>query len=181
MNILTLIGRILTLPGAYVRVFWEQLTASLLALPVTDTRFLQADKNAGHIRHGEAPSLAVLAVYNLIPGLLQLILGLPIWIVGFSLLVLFWHLPGEGQTLLFAVGVATLYLGSALLSSLFPSRDDAAEFAKRVKESESTATKVFGYPIAAVLKCGALLERTGLTTIVPLLAYVTYFLVGYLQ
>ena len=51
MRIVYIIGKYLTLPGAFLRAFWEQLTCLLLGIPVENTGYLRADEMCGHIEH----------------------------------------------------------------------------------------------------------------------------------
>jgi hypothetical protein len=176
MNTLNLIARIVTIPGAYIKVFWERLFAPMLEICAENTGFLQNGAGAGHITHGGA-SLRQLMLYTLLPGAVCLVTGVPLFVFGYAFLGPFGAVPRDGGAFLFAAALAALYLGASLLANLFPTRADAKALRDGVAESKSVAVRIFGYPYALVLKVGAFCESSGLTALGIFGGLAVYFLV----
>jgi len=175
MNKLNTIARIITLPGVYIRVFWQKFFASLIGIPVLDTSFLNSTAGAGHIAHGRA-RFSQLALYCLLPGFTSYLTGLPMFILGFAFLGPFGAVPVNGGVALFIVAIFMFYLGASLLSNVYPTIEDAKELWRFTRESSSVGAKIIAYPFSLVMLIGAYCETYGVCALMYFGAALVYFL-----
>lgn len=124
MNILYLISKILTYPGAFMKGFWEHCTCRILRLPVTSRSYLLADSTCGHAVHVPAATPAKAFLLSWLPYVAQRILAYILLGASVGPLLVF-GLRGQSETYLFVAEAIALFLGVSLFCNSFPQWDDA--------------------------------------------------------
>lgn len=129
MSILYIISKIITLPGAYVKTFWEHLTCRILGIPVETTNYLHYDETLGHVEHEFAKTLPKSFLLCWLPGFINRIFGGTMLLAG-SLGIFYLGVEPvsrevEGNLWIFYVYLVLLYLGISLLCNVFPLVEDA--------------------------------------------------------
>lgn len=164
MRVLYVIGKYITLPGAFLRAFWEHLTCLLLGLPVENTGYLRADEMCGHIEH-LLPKKAVGAYFSATaPGIMGLITGLPLTIFGIINLRILGVAPVDSVQL-FIVYILILYVGVSVMCCLHPQFEVAQNLwditleKLRADETKSKVGGIFMFLPALFTYVGATLER----------------------
>ncbi|MCL1951574.1 MAG: hypothetical protein FWF60_01975 [Oscillospiraceae bacterium] len=196
MNILYLITKYFTCPGAFLKGFWEHVTCRVLKLQVTDRRYLRANERCGHAAHAPAMSPARAFLLSFLPYLPQRILG---WIfVGASAApLLLFHMHSLERNPLLPFEAVALFLGLSLLCSSFPQWEDAKrqwqlfygapeaepEVEPEVEAEPETppaglAAKIILAPCNAYFLVGAWLERHGIPVILAIAITVAALVLG---
>jgi len=154
MNILYLLTKILTYPGAFLKGFWEHVACRILKLQVTDSSYLRPNELCGHAAHTPAMSPAKAYLLSLLPYIPQRILG---WIfTGASAapLLLFGMRSREENPLL-VFQIIALFLGLSLLCNSFPQWEDAKRhwrlFYGKPTPEEDQAAQAFSEALFAAI------------------------------
>ncbi|MDR2753478.1 MAG: hypothetical protein LBB50_04130 [Oscillospiraceae bacterium] len=124
MNILYLITKMITYPGAFMKGFWEHCTCRILKIQVTDRRYLSSTKWCGHAAHAPAltPGKAFLLAW--LPYFAQRVTGLIFLGASVGPLLVF-NLRGQSDTSFFWLYVVFLFLGLSIICNSFPQWEDA--------------------------------------------------------
>ena len=166
MSIIYIIGKVLTLPGAYLKTFWEHFTCRLLGLPVETTNYITYDERLGHVEHEFPPTLPRTFLFCWLPGLVNRLLGLPMLFAG-ALGVLYLGVEpviresGE-KTWIFYIYLVLLYLGISFMCNIFPLVEDALLLWDKLYGANSKANivwKILLFIPAACMVLGAYIEQ----------------------
>ncbi len=163
MNVIYVIGKVLTFPGAFMKAMWEHFVCRIVQLPIENAAYLNLDERCGHIEHSYSASRKKNLMLCLIPGLFNLFFGLPLFLTGFSAIIYFGELPGE-NVWLFVVHCVMLYLGTSLLCNLHPMTEDSMncyELFYRGKPTNAAVRVLLFLPILC-MRIGSFFERFAL-------------------
>jgi len=130
MSLVYIIGKMITLPGTYIKTFWEHLMCRILKIPVETENYLHYDISLGHVEHEFAKTLPRSFLLCWIPGVLNKLFGIVMLMAGslgiFYLGVEPINRAASGITdWLFYAYLVLLYLGISLLCNIFPLVEDA--------------------------------------------------------
>lgn len=181
MTVLHLIIGILTFPASLLRAFLEHIFLKKEEAFVEDTNYMQPNELFGHVEHKPLRSLAKGFRAAFLPGLILFITAAILLAV--SSVQLFWLgvSPVDLQTgrvsAVFVVCAVLFYLGTSLLSRIFPTYEDTLYLWETYGEAESKAAKILLFVPVALMRMGAFLERFGLWTACIIAASVVLFLV----
>ncbi|MDR1805624.1 MAG: hypothetical protein LBQ80_02495 [Clostridium sp.] len=151
MNSLTKAAQVISFPGAYLLSFWRRLFGLILG-----------QNSAGTL---------------LLTWFANLVVALPMYLLGFAVLGAFGAVPGNGGTLFFVLAIVALYLGGSLLANKYPTPKEARELWERIKAAEHLEVKIFGYPFALLMRVGAFVQASGLAVLLYLGGMGIYFIV----
>jgi len=174
MKALYLIGKLLTFPGAYLKGLWEHAVCRLLGIPVERPAYLALDEGCGHVEHEFLECYARSFCLCLLPGLLNCLLGLPMFAAG-ALGLLYFGESFAGNAALFVLYALLLYFGFSLLANLFPLAEDALRLWDLLYRKDGTAPlilKILLFLPAACLTFGAYLEKYALNVLLLVLLLV---------
>ncbi|MDR2647002.1 MAG: hypothetical protein LBB67_02640 [Oscillospiraceae bacterium] len=184
MNIIYLISKIITSPGAFMKGFWEHITCRLLKIDLLSRGYLQNNDYCGHAEHSLAKSAPKAFLTAFLPWLFQNVLALAF--LGASVLpILVFGIRGAGESSFFWPQILFLFLGLSMLCNAYPHYDDALQnwglFYHRdallyaqgeITEEDRPAinpvppiARVLFAPINALFMLGAWLEKTGLSVL----------------
>ncbi|NLX94287.1 MAG: hypothetical protein GXZ02_10680 [Clostridiales bacterium] len=147
MSTIYVIGKIITLPGAYLKTFWEHFVCRLLGIPVETGDYLVYDERLGHVEHEFPKTLPRTFLFAWLPGLINRLLGIPMFFAGALGIVYLGVEPiiresGE-KTWIFFVYLVLLYLGISLLCNIFPLVEDALLLWDKLYGKNSSANIVW--------------------------------------
>lgn len=125
MNILYLITKIITYPGAYLKGVWEHLACRMLRLPVRGRFYLQGNEWCGHAEHEPAMTPAKAFLLSFIPFVLQCVFGAVFLGASAGPLLIFGLRGGEIVWFLFFLEIVCLFLGISMACNAFPQWTDA--------------------------------------------------------
>ncbi|MBQ3151250.1 MAG: hypothetical protein IJB86_08415 [Clostridia bacterium] len=166
MTVLYLISKLVTFPAVMVRAFYEHILLKLLRIPVEKASYLQFNEMFGHTEHDLTKTLSASVWFCCIPGLLQVLLAVPMMAASFLQLYVLSVTPTDPQTgsvsIMFAVCIILRVFGIWLLCNVFPLYEDALNLWEKATQANGFA-KVVALPIAAIVRAGAFLERFGIT------------------
>lgn len=158
MMILYVITKYITFPGALLRCFWEQFMCKLGKVPIENNKCLQTNEMCGHIEH-EIISENVKSFFNaFIPGLMTFILGVVCFVPALINLCLL----DVQTTLVKIVSYILLYVAVSMLTNVFPGYEDSLVMWENYKQL-GTGLKILFAPGAAIMYCGAFLEKYTIT------------------
>jgi hypothetical protein len=171
MNIIYMIGKFITLPGTYIKTFWEHFTCRILGLPVETADYLHYDETLGHVDHEFAGTKPKSFLLCWLPGLVNKILGVPMLFAG-SLGILYLGVEpvvretGD-KTWLFYVYLVLLYLGISLLCNIFPLVEDALLMWEKIYGADGAhiVWKIILFIPAVCMVAGSYLERYSITVL----------------
>lgn len=184
MSTIYVIGKVITLPGAYIKTFWEHFVCRLLGIPVETRDYLTYDESLGHVEHEFPKTLPRTFLFCWLPGLANRLLGVPMFFAG-ALGILFLGVEpiiresGE-KTWIFYVYLVLLYLGIALLSNIFPLVEDALLLWERLYGANSTANIVWKILLFIPTVCmvlGSYLEQYSINILLAVIFVLTGLLV----
>lgn len=158
MKIISLIVKIITLPGAVLHTFFEHMSCRFCKILVDDASAIRFDEMLSHVDHQLVRRRAASFDICFIPFLINLILGFMLLCNGSTMILYSGHYENVFNWI-------SLYLGFALCCNLFPQREDVLMLKENVygKNSKSKiAVKIIIAPFYAVFRIGNLLEDTGL-------------------
>lgn len=164
MTVIAIIIKFITLPGAYLKGFFEQVMCKICGCYVESDGYLRMDAACGHVDHipaekrGKAFSVAVF------PGCVTFLFGIILWVSGLGALALLKIRPSDNVTM-FVIYVILAYLGFSLLNNVFPMPEDAHTnwsllFGKG--NSAGFVAKVLLFIPSAINFAGAYAERFGI-------------------
>lgn len=163
MTTLYVIIKLLTLPGTYVKAFFEHVACRVYEVLIEDGRYLPANEMCGHIEHELIKRRGISFGVCFFPFIFNLLIGLIFVSVG-SMNV---YYVGEFFTKAGFVNIVNflfLWCGISFLTNLFPSVEDALTLKDLIYSKETNIfLKIIASPVFAVLYCGAYLERYGIT------------------
>ena len=157
MSIIYVIVKTLTLPGAVLHAFFEHMVCRSARIIVEDERVLQFNEMLSHVDHQlikrKGPSFDIC----FIPFFMNLFLGFLTLCYG-STTIIYFGKYGD------IFGWICLYLGIALLTSLFPQIEDVMMLKENyLVNNDKKISKVFVTPLYWIFSVGARLEKWGLT------------------
>lgn len=172
MSILYLISKIITLPGAYIKAFWEHLTCRILRIPVENTKYMHYDEAFGHIEHEFAEGKAKSFLLCWLPGLVNALFGFVMLFAGY--IGIFYLGVGPvnietGKTAwIFYIYLVMLYLGLALLCNLFPLVEDAVNMWDKIygKDGMHIVWKIILFIPSIIIYAGAYIEKFGINIVI---------------
>lgn len=164
-----LIGKILTFPGAYLKCFFEHITARAFSVPTEDNAYLRLTDGCGHMEHDNIDGPWRNFLYAWLPGVFNFIVGLPFFLAGYSGLFLLKIPFAETSRLMFIVYCILFYVGFSMLANVFPLMEDSLALWQSVYEKGSDAkmiTKIVLAIPSAIIAAGAFLEKYALNILV---------------
>lgn len=168
MSILYSITKALTFPGAYLKAFFEHLFCRILHIPVENAQYLSFTLSSGHVEHEPVAKAGKSFWFTVFPGLLNCIIGLPMFAVGFTSLIVFSH-SYTSSNWLFFVYLLLLYFGLSCLCNLFPFYEDALDtWDLVIRGKTNIVVKILAFLPALCLRIGAFLESKGITLLLLL-------------
>lgn len=173
MNVIYVISKYITVIGSVLKGFWEHLICRMLAIPVQDARYLQANDLCGHVEHDFTKTKAKTFFLCFLPSVMNLIFGWEMVAAGF--LGLF-KIGVSATSLIFYVYIALLYIGVSLLNNTAPLYEDALNNWELIygKESKSNIfVKIFAFIPSVWFIVDAWLEKNAIN----LLAYIVAIVV----
>ncbi|MEI6577839.1 MAG: hypothetical protein WCN92_00065 [Eubacteriales bacterium] len=181
MSIVYIISKIITLPGAYVKTFWEHLMCRLLGLPVETTNYLHYDEALGHVEHEFAKTLPRSFLFCWVPGFINRIFGIVMLFAGslgiFYLGVGPINLQTGVTSWIFYVYLVLLYFGISLLCNIFPLVEDALLLWDKLygENGANIVWKILLFIPSVCMLAGAYIERFGIN----ILLAVGFVVAGY--
>lgn len=173
MTIVYIISKLLTLPGAYIKAFWEHLTCRVLRTPVENGKYIRLNEVCGHVDHQLTKSKAKSFLICFLPAIPNFIFSVAMFFTGFVNLCLLdvrtVDYATQTKVTFFAVYIVLLYLGSTLLCNMFPLYEDALNMWDMLYHYEGGAHivwKIILFLPAVAIVAGAWLERFGLTVLI---------------
>jgi len=173
-----LISKFVTLPGAFLKGFWEHLACRLLGITVKNANYLPADFHCGHVQNAPASSPAQSFFLALLPYLAQRVLGW-IFIAAAAPPLLLFGVRSAQESHFFFLYLVALYFGLSLLCNSFPSWAQMQQQWKLFygeSSQASRAAKILLAPCNVWFFLGAWLEKTGIFTLVLFGAVITSWL-----
>ncbi len=172
MNILYVITRFITFPGALVRAMWEHLVCRVCGVPVEDNRTFRNDELCSHIEHDLMPNargaFAVCFVPAFMNGLLALFLA---WAPVLGLFA--FEMTGTASRI---INIVAYWFALSLFVNSFPSIEDALNMKEKVYKNGNIFQKIFYTPGFLGCIAGAYLERY-LVSFVASVGVLVYLLV----
>lgn len=168
-TVIYLIGKLLTLPGAYLKGFFEHVTARALSIPVENNPYIRLTDGCGHMEHDNIYGEWKNFLFTWLPGVFNFIIGLPFFLAGYSGLFLLKIPFADKSQLMFIVYCILYYIGFSMLASVFPLWDDAVALWQSIYSKDSGASMaakiVLAIP-AAIIVAGSFLEKYALNILV---------------
>ena len=157
MNIIYIIVKILTLPGAVIHAFFEHMVCRSAKIIVEDERVIQFNEMLSHVDHQlikrKGPSFDIC----FIPFFMNFLLGFLVLSYGATGIIYF-----ARYTDVFAW--VCLYLGISLLTNIFPQIEDVMMIKENYfDKTNKKISKILVTPWYGIFWLGARLERWGLT------------------
>lgn len=169
MTTVYVIVKYITIAGTFLKAFFEHITCRVYEVLVEDGRYLPATEMCGHIEHEFIKTRKVSFGVCFFPFLFNLILGLIFTSLGSMnvyFLGEFYFKSGFPHLLNFFY----LYLGISLLTNLFPQMEDALTLKELIYNKDTNLfIKIIAAPVFAILYCGVVLEKYGITFITSIL------------
>ena len=156
MRVINVIVKILTLSGAFLKGFWEQLFCKIMGAPVENKKIFQWNEMAGHIEHEPFPTAAKSFWFCFLSGLMVFLAGVIIAVPGLVAL----YLGSTGMIKI--LGLLCLANAAVMFTNIFPSIEDALMMWEKFKTMK-TGAKIFLAPAAAIMYVGAYAETWGIT------------------
>ena len=195
MTVIYVITKVLTLPGAITKAFFEQIMCRIFKCPVEDNRYLRTDEMCGHIEHELINRPVASYMYCFIPGLLNFLFAALLFIFPFFNIVFLGNYSGFISTFITKVSnlpvlsilsqiqfeEATLklldfllpcffvWLCISLMNNLFPLIEDAMVMKEQYGKLNIIAKIIF-FPGYILMQIGARLEKYGISFILLLAA-----------
>lgn len=172
MNILYVITRFITFPGALVRAMWEHLVCKICGVPVEDNRTFRNDEMCSHIEHELLPhasgAFAVCFVPAFMNGMLALFLS---WTPMLGLFA--FEMTGTASKI---ISIVAYWFAFSLYVNSYSSIEDALNMKEKVYKSGNIFQKILYAPGFLGCYVGAYLERY-LVTFVAALGVLVYLIV----
>lgn len=167
LRVIYLIGKLLTLPGAYLKGFFEHVTARALSIPSEENSYIRMTDGCGHMEHDNIYGEWKNFLFTWLPGVFNFIIGLPFFLAGYSGLFLLKIPFADKSQVMFVVYCILYYVGFSMLANIFPLWDDAVGLWQSVfsKQTSLIAKIVLAIPTLIII-AGALLERYALNILV---------------
>jgi len=167
MKTIYLISKFITLPGAFLKGFWEHLACRLLGIAVQNANYLPADFHCGHVQNDSTDSSAQHFFLALLPYFAQRVLAW-IFIAAAAPPLLLFGVRSAQQSHFFFLYLVALYFGLSLLCNSFPSWAQAQQlwslfYGKSAQTNR--ISKLLLAPCVAWFCLGAWLEKTGIFTL----------------
>lgn len=177
MRMLYIIGKLITLPGSFIRAFWEHLTCKILKLPVEEGGYIGFHDNCGHIDHAFASKGFAAYLMATGPGYMNMIIGWPLMLMGYINLKPLGITPYDSIPL-FIIYILSYYIGVSLLCCQFPLVEDILVFWEMAYKEKKVPVigRIFAFIPALVTKIGAYLERWSIPVIFWIIATVLLFI-----
>jgi len=125
MNMLYLITKTITYPGAYLKGVWEHMTCRTLRIPVRSRSYLRANEWCGHAEHEPAMTPVKAFLLCFLPFLAQCVFGAVFLGASVGPLLVFGVRGGEVAWLVFFFAAVCLFLGVSVACNAFPQWSDA--------------------------------------------------------
>lgn len=170
MTIVYIISKYLTITGTALKAFWEQLFCRILAIPVQDAHYLQANELCGHIDHDFSESKIKTFLLCYLPGAMNRFFAYGMFIGGY--LGLFYIEPAS-KTAIFWVYLVLFYIGASLLCNCAPLYEDALynwELLYGKESKTNIAVKILAFIPSAYFIATAWLEKYAVTTLLCIAA-----------
>ena len=175
MDKLYIISKYITVVGSVLKGFWEHLFCRMLAIPVQDARYLQANELCGHVEHDFTKTKAKTFFLCYLPGLMNRLFGYGMTIGGFTGLCIL-KVPSSAP--IFWIDIVLLYLGVSLLCNNAPLYEDALNnwdllYGKNSKTN--IVVKILAFIPSVYILVSAWLEKHAL----GLLAFIVAIVLGF--
>lgn len=164
LNIILILSKILTFPGAMIRGFWEQIYCKTHKVPVENNKYLRLNEMCGHIEHEQMPTKSKTFSYCFFPGIMVFITGLIFFVPSFINL---WYLDIQDQALK-TIFYILLYLAFSMFTNIFPTIEDALYMWDNYKK-RSLVGKIFFAPASAIMYIGSYAEAYAITFLTNIL------------
>ena len=172
MTILYVISKYLTFPGTALKAFWEQLFCRILAIPVEDARYLQANELCGHIDHDFTENKLKSFLICYLPGMMNRLMAYGMFIA--SYIGLFYiEVPSDSS--IFKGYVVLLYFAVSLFCNNAPLYEDALQnwdlfYGKDQKTN--IAVKILTFIPSVYFIVSAWMERYAVSLLIYIVAIV---------
>lgn len=183
MSIVYIISKIITLPGAYIKTFWEHLMCRVLGIPVETTNYLHYDEALGHVEHEFAKTKPRSFLLCWVPGVINRLFGTAMLLAG-SLGIFYLGVgpvnPLTDETSwIFYVYLVLLYLGISLLCNVFPLVEDALLVWEKIygANGANIIWKILLFIPTVCMLAGAYIEKFGIN----ILLAIGFVVAGYLM
>lgn len=172
MNTVYVISKYITVIGSLLKGFWEHLICRMLAIPVQDARYLQANELCGHVEHDFTKTKAKTFFLCFLPTMMNIIFG---WEMAAAGLLGLFKLQVQPSSLIFYVYIVLLYLGISLLNNTAPLYEDALNnwdliYGKDCKTN--IFVKIFAFIPSAFFIIDSWLEKNSLDIVFYILVVV---------
>lgn len=176
MTALYIASKILTFPGAYVKGFWEHLTAKLLGLPVEIPGYLRIDEACGHAEHTMAKKGFSAYLMATGPGFMNFMSGFWLFFAGFMNLR-YMGITHYDSIPLFALYVIMTYVGISMLCNIFPLVEDAMNLFDLLyrQKKGNIIGRIFAFIPTVITYAGAYLEKYCVTVVLVIVFVVLGF------
>ncbi|MBO5420862.1 MAG: hypothetical protein J6A67_02850 [Clostridia bacterium] len=174
MTIIYVISKYLTIIGASLKAFWEQLFCRILQIPVQDASYLSSTELCGHIEHEFTESKVKSFLLCYLPGAMNRFFGYGMLIGGY--LGLF-HLEVSSEDTIFWVYLAMLYVGISLMCNNAPLYEDALlnwDLLYGKEQKTNIVVKILAFIPSVYFIVSALMEKYAIS----LLLYIVAVLIG---
>lgn len=164
MTVLTIILKLLTFPGAYMKGFFEQVNCKICGCLVESDGYLRMDAACGHVDHTPADKKGKAFLIAVLPGTFTFLFGLIFWLSGLEALTLL-RVRATDSLPMFVIYVVLAYLGFSFLNNVFPMPEDAHnnwDLLYGKKSNANMAAKVLLFIPSALNMAGAYLEKFGI-------------------
>lgn len=159
MNILFLITKWLTFPGALVRALLEHITCRILGIPVEDNRVLTNDELFGHVEHELAPTARKSFALCFIPAFCSCIITLFLFIP--SVLNLF-EFKMTGISVII-INILAYWFAVSIICNSYPLIEDVLNMKEKIYGGKNVLLKIIYAPAFAILSGLAFLEKYCIT------------------
>ena len=182
MRFLYFISKLLTLPGAYLKGFWEHVVCKILRIPVENTKYFQMNESCGHVEHFFAQTKPRIFLICWLPGVLNGLFGTAMLLTGtlnlFYLGVTPTDIFSDGKLPFYVLYIIFLYLGLSIYCNLFPLVEDALYMWHKLYQEKGVhiLVRILLFIPSIIIVAGAYLERYGLTVLLAIGGSVAGFL-----
>ncbi|MDR0315217.1 MAG: hypothetical protein LBH71_04625 [Oscillospiraceae bacterium] len=161
MDMIYVVAKAITFPGAEFKAVIEHLVYRMFKIPIEDSRHFRANEMFGHIEHEltHGPKSFIICF---LPSVISFILGL-LMLIEPSVRIFYF---GSFDIMSFIY----LYFGVSFLTNIFPLREDSLAMWESLYngDGKSSASKIFLFIPALSLRVFSILEHTGITLLTSL-------------
>ncbi len=170
MAILYVISKYVTIFGAALKAFWEQLFCRIMKIPVQDARWTQANEICGHIEHDFSDSKVKSFLICYLPGMMNRFLAYGMFISSYIGL---FYIEASSKNSIFWVYLIMFYFSVSLLCNNAPLYEDALlnwDMIYGKDQKTNIAVKILAFIPSAYFLISAWMEKYAVSLLVYILA-----------